>query len=203
MAHTVCKKMRTSSGSKPTLSDRKRKMNKFKKFEKTENIFRWVAFVITLAVLVYLVTTVLTSDEFDSRALTACIVFAAWGVTVVIFFLIFDAKRNVFVAMYFGRVSPQDMAKARDLLPRLKTAVKGKYAFLGEEQYQFDVHMLKCYLKQIAKGNKVYYKVCDVFIEIDNAVQTASEKDLDENAEFNDFFKKTAQLLRENSYGAD
>lgn len=203
MTHTVRKKMRTSSGSKPTLSDRKRKMNKFKKFEKTENIFRCVAFVITLAVLIYFVTTVLTSDEFDARALTACIVFAAWSVTVVIFFLIFDAKRNVLVAMYFGRVSPQDMAKARDLLPRLKTAVKGKYAFLDEEQYQFDVHMLKCYLKQIAKGNKVYYKVCDVFIEIDNAVQTASEKDLDENAEFNDFFKKTAQLLRENSYGAD
>ncbi len=202
MAHTVCKKMRTSPGSKPTLSDRKRKMNKFKKFEKTENIFRLVAFVITLAVLVYLVTTVQTSDEFDARALTACIVFAAWGVTVVIFFLIFDAKRNVFVAMYFGRVSPQDMAKARDLFPRLKTAVKGKYAFLGEEQYQFDVHMLKCYLKQIAKGNKVYYKVCDVFIEIDNAVQTASEKTLTKMPN-NDFFKKTTQLLRKNSYGAD
>ena len=165
-------------------------------YKKQISIFKTVGIIYTVVSLIYFIITILNCSVFDLKAIIACFIFALSLVVFMIFFTIFDIKRNKIIKEYYGIVSEADRQKAKSLLDKISVVDKNEYDFYDILRYDAVDADISQMLKLLVKGKKIYIGLYKPTKSIEQEIINNKEKYTDE--EFNDFIFELVPLLENN-----
>lgn len=179
-------------------------MKGIKKFKKNKLIFQIVVLTFEIILLVCLIVVAVTHSELDSAWIVILSVFGGFNLIAVILSVFFDKRRLQFVRSYYGEVSAADKEKSKDLINRIAVVKNSNYYFINDddpafEDFQFETKTLKYSLIQISKGYKVCRNHVGVYFDIQRAIESAPEKDFEENRDFNNYINELTSLLERNT----
>ena len=167
-----------------------------KKFKKRYAAFRTIGLIFALAIIIFVLVTVLTSESFDTSVIVACSIFVGYIVIFGILMTISDAKRNNIIHKYYGEVNETDIEKAKSLLGKMHIIDKNEYDFYDELYCDNEEVVISQALKLLAKGKKVHVDLYKTIKTIEQTIKDHKEKFTDEG--FNDFIFELALLLENN-----
>ena len=165
-------------------------------YKKQISIFKIVGIICTVVSLIYFIITILNCSVFDLKAIIACLIFALSLVVFMIFFTIFDIKRNKIIKEYYGIVSEADRQKAKSLLDKISVVDKNEYDFYDILRCDTENVDISQMLKLLVKGKKIYIGLYKPTKSIEQEIINNIEKYTDE--EFNDFIFELVPLLENN-----
>lgn len=174
------------------------KTNEIKNFKRARNIFEISGCIFAIALLVYVVVTVLKNPEFNTNCIIALSVFGGYTLITLALFTVFDLRRQHLVAKYFGKVSAEDSEKSKQLLEKIECVINSNYSFFDDSQFEYSDKILKFYLKEISKGRKVLKNNVRVYFDILSEIEKSPEKDYEENKNFNSYIYELTELLNKN-----
>lgn len=170
-----------------------------KKYVKLRTAFQMICVISGLAILIYSVTVIATRQNFDVYCIVAVSVLGCYILLSLTITCALDKCRKNLVKKYFGEVSAEDIEKSKYLLSKICCAKSGKYDFLQDEHFEFDMNTLKGCLKQISKGYKVFYGLVSVFFDIGKKIEAYPENIKNENSEFNILIFELVDLFGRNT----
>jgi len=173
----------------------KQVINKYKKQIAVFSITYLIGFLLVFA---YSLITILQCETFDTSAIIACSTFGGMTVLSMIFFTIYDIRRNKLLKKYYGTVSEEDKTIAKGLLENIKIVDNNEYDFFDLFHFDTDDLMVKQSLKLLIKGKKVYIGAYDPIKTIEQELITNNVDNKYNDIEFNNYIIELVKLLEQN-----
>ncbi len=151
-----------------------------------------------IAVLTYVIITILNCETFDTSAIVACSVFGGISVVCMIFFTIFDTQRNKLLKQCFDTVSEEDKLLAKELLGRVKILDRCKYDFYSIFRFDLDDVGIEQTLKLLSKGKRIYVDIFNTLKMIEQELLTNNADNKYNDLEINNYISDVANLLERN-----
>ena len=140
------------------------------------------------------------NESFDLEDIIVCSTFGGITVLSMIFFIIYDIRRNKLLKKYYGTVSEADKIIAKELLDKIKIVDNNKYDFFDLFHYDTDDLMIEQSLKLLIKGKKVYVGIYDPIKIIEQEIINNNADNKYNDIELNNYFFELVQLLERNLY---
>lgn len=168
------------------------------KYKKQIAVFSITYLIYILFVFAYFLITMLNCETFDTSAIIACSVFGGSIVIIMIFFTIYDIRRNKLLKKYYGIVSEEDKNIAKKLSYKIQVVDKNEYDFFDLFHYDTDDLMVKQSLKLLIKGRKVYIGAYDPIKNIEQELINNNSDNKYNDIEFNNYIFELVKLLERN-----
>ena len=151
--------------------------------------------MIAFACLLIIITR---NESFDLEDIIVCSTFGGITVLSMIFFTIYDIRRNKLLKKYYGTVSEEDKIIAKELLDKIKIVDNNKYNFFDMFHYDTDDLMVKQALELLIKGKKVYIGIYDPIKTIEQELLMNNTNNKYNDTEFNYYIFELVKLLERN-----
>lgn len=167
------------------------------RFKKELLIFRIILVTVVMIAFACLLIIITQNEKFDLEDIIVCSTFGGITVLSMIFFTIYDIRRNKLLKKYYGTVSEEDKIIAKELLDKIKIVYNNEYDFFDLFRYDIDDLMVKQSLKLLIKGKKVYIGVYDPIKIIEQEIKNNNDNKYND-IEFNNYILELVKLLERN-----
>ena len=168
------------------------------RFKKELLIFRIILVTVVMIAFACLLIIITRNESFDLEDIIVCSIFGGITVLSMIFFTIYDIRRNKLLKKYYGTVSEEDKIIAKELLDKIKIVDNNKYDFFDLFHYDTDDLMVKQALELIIKGKKVYIGIYDPIKIIEQELLMNNTNNKYNDTEFNYYIFELVKLLERN-----
>ena len=168
------------------------------RFKKELLIFRIILVTVVMIAFACLLIIITRNESFDLEDIIVCSTFGGITVLSMIFFTIYDIRRNKLLKKYYGTVSEEDKIIAKELLDKIKIVDNNKYDFFDLFHYDTDDLMVKQALELIIKGKKVYIGIYDPIKIIEQELLMNNTNNKYNDTEFNYYIFELVKLLERN-----
>ena len=168
------------------------------RFKKELLIFRIILVTVVMIAFACLLIIITRNESFDLEDIIVCSTFGGITVLSMIFFTIYDIRRNKLLKKYYGTVSEEDKIIAKELLDKIKIVDNNKYDFFDLFHYDTDDLMVKQALKLIIKGKKVYVGIYDPIKIFEQELINNNADNKYNDMEFNNYIFELIKLLERN-----
>ena len=168
------------------------------RFKKELLIFRIILVTVLMIAFACLLIIITRNESFDLEDIIVCSTFGGITVLSMIFFTIYDIRRNKLLKKYYGTVSEEDKIIAKKLLDKIKVVDNNKYDFFDLFHYDTDDLMVKQALELIIKCKKVYIGIYDPIKIIEQELINNNADNKYNDIEFNEFILELVKLLERN-----
>lgn len=168
------------------------------RFKKELLIFRIILVTVVMISLACLLIIITRNESFDLEDIIVCSTFGGITVLCMIFFTIYDIRRNKLLKKYYGIVSEEDKNIAKKLLDKIKVVDKNEYDFFDLFHYDTNDLMVKQALELIIKGKKVYIGIYDPIKIIEQELINNNADNKYNDIEFNEYILELVKLLERN-----
>lgn len=138
------------------------------------------------------------NESFDLEDIIVFSTFGGITVLTMIFFTIYDIRRNKLLKKYYGTVSEEDKIIAKGLLENIKIVDNNEYDFFDLFHYDTDDLMVKQALELLIKGKKVYVGIYDPIKTIELALINNNADNKYNDIKFNNYIIELVKLLERN-----
>ena len=168
------------------------------RFKKELLIFRIFLVTVVMIAFACLLIIITRNESFDLEDIIVCSTFGGITVLSMIFFTIYDIRRNKLLKKYYGTVSEEDKILAKELLDKIKIVDNNKYDFFDLFHYDIDDLMVKQALELLIKGKKVYVGIYDPIKIIEQELLMNNTNNKYNDTEFNYYIFELVKLLERN-----
>lgn len=168
------------------------------RFKKELLIFRIILVTVVMIAFACLLIIITRNESFDLEDIIVCSIFGGITVLSMIFFTIYDIRRNKLLKKYYGIVSEEDKNIAKKLLDKIKVVDKNEYDFFDLFHYDTNDLMVKQALELIIKGKKVYIGIYDPIKIIEQELINNNADNKYNDIEFNEYILELVKLLERN-----
>lgn len=173
----------------------KKVISRFKKKLLNFRIFLVAVVMIAFPCLLIIITR---NESFDLEDIIVFSTFGGITVLTMIFFTIYDIRRNKLLKKYYGTVSEEDKIIAKELLDKIKVVDNNEYDFFDLFHYDIDDLMVKQALELLIKGKKVYVGIYDPIKTIEQELINNNADNRYNDIEFNNYIIELVKLLERN-----
>lgn len=170
----------------------------FKKFRKHFSIYQGTMILYIIALLIYVIATVLHADNFDLPVIIACSLF---GISIIVCMLgiaLLDAKRKKIIQKYYGVVSEEDKLIAKQLLEEIDI-LDNAYDFFDLFRFDEEYSVIEQCLKLIIKGQKVYKSFSNIIFVIHNEITMNHFDNKYNDLKYNKYIEDFCNLMKRNN----
>ena len=168
------------------------------RFKKELLIFRIILVTVVMIAFACLLIIITRNESFDLEDIIVCSTFGGITVLSMIFFTIYDIRRNKLLKKYYGTVSEEDKIIAKELLDKIKIVDNNKYDFFDLFHYDTDDLMVKQALELLIKGKKVYVGIYDPIKIFEQELINNNADNKYNDMEYNNYIFELIKLLERN-----
>ena len=151
-----------------------------------------------MTVLACFLIVIPRNDNFGLDDISMCSVLGVAVLITLLFFTIYDIRRNRIVKKYYGSVSEEDKILAKELLDKIQVVDNNEYDFFNLFHYDIDDLAVKQSLKSLIKGKKVNIGLYDPIKAVKYEIETNNIDDKYSDIEFNNYIFELISLLERN-----
>lgn len=168
------------------------------KFKRELFVFRTILLTaLTIALACFLIV-ISHNDNFGLDDIIMCSVLGVAALITLLFFTIYDIRRNRIIKKYYGSVSEEDKIIAKELLDKIQVVDNNEYDFFNLFHYDIDDLAVKQSLKSLIKGKKVNIGLYDPIKAVKYEIETNNIDDKYSDIEFNNYIFELISLLERN-----
>lgn len=168
------------------------------KFKTKFSVVRGFSVNCLMVIFIYFMTTISNTDSFDTSAIIACSVLGGFIIVMMIFFTIYDSRRNKIIKKYYGVVSEEDKQIASQLLDKISIVDHNEYDFYDLFRYDLGSSDIEASLKLLIKGKKIYIDSYEPIKAIEQELLYNNMDNKYNDIEFNEYIFEFVKLLERN-----
>lgn len=168
-----------------------------KKYKKHFSIFQCTMIFFIIALLIYVLITLLNADKFDLPVIIACSLFVISSIVIMLGVTLFEVRRNKIIKKYYGVVSEEDKLTAKQLLEEINI-LDNEYDFYDKFHFDEEEAVVKQCLKLIIKGKKVYKGLSDIIFDINNEIKNNNINNKYSDLKYNKYIEEVGNLIELN-----
>ena len=168
------------------------------KFKRELFIFRTILLTALMIALACFLIVIPHNDNFGLDDIIMCSVLGVAALITLLFFTIYDIRRNRIIKKYYGSVSEEDKIIAKEFLDKIQVVDNNEYDFINLFHYDIDDLAVKQSLKSLIKGKKVNIGLYDPIKAVKYEIETNNIDDKYSDIEFNNYIFELISLLERN-----